>query len=264
MKILVPIKHVAALDPDFELLDERTVDPEHLDWSINEWDEYAVEAAVQLRDAAGGGEVVVVTISDEETTEGLTSSLARGADRAIRVWDRRLEGADPIAIAHVLSGVVDREAPDLVLCGVQSSDAGHGATGVAAAALAGLPHVAVVSAVEIDGAAAVRVTRELEDGWVERLRVTVPALLTLQTGINEPRYVTLRALNEANVRPVETLGLADLSLTAVPEAHQVVGLTAPSGQGRAEMLSADPDEAAARIAAILTERIGGAAPVATP
>jgi electron transfer flavoprotein beta subunit len=262
MKILVAIKHVAGLGPDAELADARNVDPDRLDWCINECDEHAVEAAVQLRDAAGTGEVVVVTVSDEATTEGLVISLARGADRALRVWDERLAGADPIAVAHVLSGVVDREHPDLVLCGATSSDGGHAATGGALAALAELPHVAVVSWLARESDATLLVERDLEHGWLERLRVPLPALLTLQTGLNDPPYVTLHALEDARSRPIEALDLDDLAVGALPRGHEVIRLRVPADAGRAEMLPGDPEAAAARLAAILAERVGALAPVA--
>ena len=137
----------------------------------------------------------------------MRACLAKGADRALRVWDDALEGADPLAVARVLAAVVERESPDLVLCGVQSSDAVKGATGVALAAHLGLPRVAVVKALDYDaGSGSATVERELEGGLIELLRVRLPALLTIQTGINEPRYANLRAIKQAKEKPLEVLG----------------------------------------------------------
>ena len=139
MKIVVPVKQVAALDDEFELLgDGSGVDPDGVEFELNEWDTFSLEAALQLRDAAGDdGEVVAVTVGDEEAEEGLLSALAKGADRGRPVWDEGLEGADALAVARVLSAVVEHEAPDLVLCGVQSSDAVNSATGIALAGYLG-------------------------------------------------------------------------------------------------------------------------------
>ncbi len=129
---------------------------------------------MRIREGVGGegDEVVVVTVGDEEAREGLLRCLAKGADRAVRVWDPVLEGADVLAVARVLAAAVGRESPDLVLCGVQSSDAVNGASGVAVAGLLGIAHVAVVRRIDYDAAAAAAIVeRELEGGVVEVVRV---------------------------------------------------------------------------------------------
>src|ERR1700749_91003 len=100
MKIVVPVKQVAALDDEFELLDDGSgVDPDFLELDLNEWDAFSLEAALQLRESTGEGEVVVVTVGDDEAEEALLGCLARGADRAVRIWDDSLQGADPLAVA---------------------------------------------------------------------------------------------------------------------------------------------------------------------
>src|SRR3954452_10677226 len=114
MRIVVPVKQVAVVDEDFELVDDGArVDPDFLEWSLNEWDDFSVEAALQL-----GDEEIVVTVGDEEATAGLLTCLSKGADRGIRVWEDSLEVADALAVARVLAAAVARESPDLVLCGV--------------------------------------------------------------------------------------------------------------------------------------------------
>ena len=260
MKIVVPVKQVAALDDEFELLDDGTdVDPDGLEWELNEWDTFSLEAALQLRDAVGEGEVVAVTVGDDEAEEGLLSALAKGADRGIRVWDDALEGADPLAVARVLSAAVEREGPDLVLCGVQSSDAVNSATGIALAGYLGIPHVAVVKGIEQDGQR-LTVQRELEGGLVELIDISLPALLTIQTGINEPRYATLRAIKQARDKPLAVQSLADVGLDgdavagAAGSRRRQIALP-DKGEG-AEMLDGSPAEVAARIAEIVKERVG--------
>ena len=263
MKIVVPVKQVAVLDEDFEMLQDRPgVDPDAIEWELNEWDDFSVEAALQLREAEGDGEVVVVSLGDEEAEEGLRACLAKGADRAQRVWDDGLEGADPLAVARVLAAAVERESPDLVLCGVQSSDGVHGATGVALAAHLRLPRVAVVKALDYDaGARSVTVERELEGGLVELLRVGLPALLTIQTGINEPRYANLRAIKQAKEKPLEVLGLSELRLeegaVAAAAGARMRSMAPPEAGGGAEMLNGSAAAVAERIAAIVKERLSG-------
>ena len=265
MKLVVAVKQVAALDEEFELLDDgEGVDPDYLEWDLNEWDNFSVEAALQLRESTGGDgdEVVVVTVGDEESDEGLRSCLAKGADRAIRVWDESLAGADALAVARVLAAAVQPESPDLVLCGVQSSDAVNGATGVALAGYLDLPRVAVVTRLEYDAAGGVlTVDRELEGGLIEVLRVHAPALLTIQTGINEPRYATLRAIKQAREKPLEVKSLGDLGLDreaiATASGSRTVALATPDRGEGAEMLNGSPASVAARIVEIVQERLKG-------
>jgi electron transfer flavoprotein beta subunit len=263
VKVVVAVKAVATLDDEVDLVDDETaVDPDGLEWDVNEWDTFSLEEALTLRDAAGDGEVVVVTVGDDEAEESLLACLAKGADRAVRIWDDTLAGADPLAVARVLAAGIERESPDLVLCGVQSSDAVNGATGVATAAHLGLPHVAVVKGLDYDAAAGVAtVERELEGGLVEVLRVRVPALLTIQTGINAPRYATLRAIKQARDKPLDELGLSDLGLDDgaldASRGSRTRRLRHPEKGAGAQMLDGSPAEVAARIADIVKERMSG-------
>jgi electron transfer flavoprotein beta subunit len=155
---------------------------------------------------------------------------------------------------------VSREQPDLVLCGVQSSDAVNGATGTAVAGLLGLPRVAVVKQLEFDSAAGtVTVDRELEGGLVERLRIALPALLTIQTGINEPGYATLRAIKQAREKPMETLEPSDLGLDP-SELESIAGarleaMAPPERGAGAEMLEGSAAEQANRILELVKERV---------
>src|SRR5579864_1320883 len=258
MKVVVPVKQVALLDDEFELQRDR-VDPDSLEWDLNEWDSFSLEAAVQIREAAGEGEVVAVTVGDEEAEEGLLSALAKGADRAIRIWDDALADADALGVARVLAGAIGSESPDLVLCGVQSSDAVNSATGIALAGYLDLPHVAVVKKIELDRRTAT-VERELEGGLVEVLRIGLPALLTIQTGINEPRYATLRAIKQARDKPLAVMSLGEVGLdadavaTATGSHRRRLGHP-EKGEG-AQMLDGSTAEVAARVAEIVRERVG--------
>ena len=205
MKIVVCVKQVAVLGDEVEFRDDaRDVDPDYLDSALNEWDSYATEEALRIREGLGGDgdEVVVVSVGDEQVEDAMRRCLAMGADRAIRVDYAR--SADPITVARLLAPVAERESPDLVFCGVQSSDGVQAATGTALAELLGLPRVAVVTRVEWDPSAGrATVRRELEGGLLDLTEVDTPALLTIQTGINQPRYANLRAIKQAEQKEIE-------------------------------------------------------------
>jgi electron transfer flavoprotein beta subunit len=255
VKILVPVKQVASLDEDFALLADGSLEPDQLEWQLNEWDSFSLEAALQLNEGEQG-EVIVVTVGDEQAEEGLLACLAKGADRAIRVWDDALQGADSLTVAAVLAAVAKAEAPELILCGVQSSDAVESATGIALAGLLDLAHVAVVAQIERDGGS-LTVQRELEGGTVELLRIATPCLLTVQTGINEPRYATLRAIKQARAKPLSVQALGELGLDASALAagagSRTVRLREHAEGTGATLLEGDPAEIAARIAEIVHE-----------
>jgi electron transfer flavoprotein beta subunit len=249
MKIVVCVKQVAQLGDEVEFTeDERDVDPDFLDLALNEWDTFATEEALQVRERSGEGEVVVVTVGDGDAEDALRRCLAMGADRAVRV---EVEGRlDPISVARALAEVVRAESADLVLCGVQSSDSVQAAMGTALAELLDLPRVAVVTKVSLgDGAATVH--RELEGGLVDVVEVDTPCLLTIQTGINEPRYATLRAIKQAEQQEIDVREPGDLGDPAYRVRRMFVP---PKGEG-AEMLNGSPAAIAERIKEIVEEKM---------
>jgi electron transfer flavoprotein beta subunit len=246
MKIVVCVKQVAILGDEVEFTDAGTdVDPDYLEYALNEWDSYATEEALRLREA-DGGEVVVVTCGSDESEAALRRCLAMGADRAVLVGG--VDGHDAIRVAHALADVAREEQPDLVLCGVQSSDSVQAATGTALAELLGLARVAVVTQVEV-GQGTARVHRELEGGLIDVVDVDLPAVLTIQTGINEPRYATLRAIKQAEKVEIDVRQAAD-----APAASRVRRMFVPPRGEGAELLGTDPAEVARRIAEIVKER----------
>jgi len=250
MKVVVCVKQVGALGDEVEFTDdERDVDPDYLDYALNEWDTYATEEALRLCEAAADGEVVVVSVGPEDAEEAMRRCLAMGADRGIRVdsdaW------LDPIQVARALAEVVRAENPDLVFAGVQSADAVQAATGTALAELLDLPRVAVVTKIELgDGNATVN--RELEGGVLDVVEVDTPALLTIQTGINEPRYATLRAIKQAEEKEIDVRQPGDLG----EPAYQVKKMfVPPKGEG-AEMLNGSAADVAQKIKEIVEEHTG--------
>ena len=230
MKILVAVKQVAALDEDFTIRDDgRDVDDEFLIKDLNEWDDFSLEEAVKIKEAsASPPEVVVVSVGNEDVDDSLRKCLAKGADRAIRVWDEAIAGSDSIAIARVLAAVAQREAPDMLFAGVQSSDQSFASTGIATAALLGWPHAAVVSHLSYEPGAKVAVLRrELEGGLLQQVQIECPAVLTIQLGINTPRYASLRSIKQAAAKPIAVWSLADIGLAAAD-----VGQTGSSSRVR--------------------------------
>ena len=249
MKIVVAVKQVAVLGDEVEFTeDERDVDPDYLDFALNEWDTYATEEALRLVEAAGSGEVVVVSVGDEDVEDAMRRCLAMGADRGIRV---EADGRrDPIQVARALAEVVQGENADLVFAGVQSSDSVQAATGGALAGLLDMPSVAVVTKIEL-GEGKATVNRELEGGLVDVVEVDTPAVLTIQTGINEPRYATLRAIKQAEEKEIDVRAVGDLG---EPASHVRKMFVPPKGEG-AEMLNGGAAEVAQRIQEIVQEKL---------
>jgi electron transfer flavoprotein beta subunit len=270
VKLLVPVKQVARLGPDAFPDAAGRLAPADLEWQLNEWDAFSVEAALQVVEADatgtgdgaakadGAGEVVVVSVGDEHAEAGLRSYLAMGADRAVRIWDPALQDADALEVAAVLAALAKREQPELILCGAQSSDAANAATGIALAGLLELAHVAVVGAIAREGER-LTVQRELDGGAVEVLELSLPALLTVQTGANAPRHATLRAIKLAREKPLESLGLDELGLDAgtlsAAAGSRIVRLVVPERDAHASMIEGSAEEIAARIAAIVSEEL---------
>jgi len=260
MKILVAVKQVAALDEDFVIREDgRDVDADYLIRDLNEWDDFSLEEAVKIKEAATEAvEVVAVSVGPEEVDESLRKCLAKGADRAIRVWDAAIEGSDPIAIARVLAAVTKREAPAMLFAGVQSSDHAFASTGIAAAAFLEWPHAAVVSWLGYaPGAKSTVFRRELEGGVLHEVEIQSPAVLTIQLGINTPRYASLRSIKQAAAKPIEVLSPADLGLAAgdVGEAgslSRVRRMYVPD-KGRAQLFEGDAAQQAKRLAEIIRE-----------
>jgi len=259
MKLLVAIKQVAALDEDFEIAaDGRDVDPDFLVTDLNEWDDYSLEEAVKIKEAGGDVEVVAVSVGPESVDEALRKCLAKGADRAIRVWDDALAGSDSTAIARVLAAVARKENPDLLFAGVQSSDQSFASTGIATAAFLGWPHAAVVTKLDYNPAArSALLRRELEGGTLQEVEIQCPAVLTIQLGINVPRYASLRSIKQAAAKPIEVLALAEVGVkpSEVGEAgslSRVRRMYVPE-KARAEMLPGNIAEQSARLAAIIKE-----------
>ncbi|MFB6183297.1 MAG: electron transfer flavoprotein subunit beta/FixA family protein [Haloarculaceae archaeon] len=252
MQIIVTVKEVAIVGDTFEI-DGLDVDEKYLSYDLNEWDEYALEAAVQYGENHDDVEVVTVTIGPERAEETIRTALAKGADRAVRVWDDDLAAVDPdpSTTASLLAAVVEDEEPDMVLTGVQSGDASFAATGVALAQHVDFQWAAVVTNLDADHEDdRARVHRELEGGVEEITDVTEPAVFTIQTGINEPRYASLRGIRQAQQKEIAVRTLDDLGLDAsVLESPTTrTAMYEPESESDVTIFEGEPEETAAQLA----------------
>lgn len=253
LRILVPIKQIGKLGDDFRFaVNQRSIPSEYFEYLLNEWDDTALEQALKTVEALGAGEVVVVTVGPEGAEETLRKALAKGAHRGVRVWNDSLADADPIAIARLLAGVAEQEKPDLIFTGAQSGDHANAATGTALAKLLNLSRAALVVATEWDGGSVIRVTRELEGGLRHQVEIAAPALITMQTGANVPRYATMRMVKQAKVKPVATVAATD-EATAY-RAAQINKIFVPQAT-RAAMMEGSADEVASKVIAIVREKM---------
>ena len=259
MKILVTVKEVAEVEDEFQI-SGLDVDESYLEYDLNEWDDYAVEEAVQTSEENDDVEVVTVTIGPERAEETVRMALAKGADRAVRVWDDALEGAEYLSVeakAELLAAVAEEEEPDLVFSGVQAADDSNGATGVALANKLDMEWAAVVNTLDLDIEGEVaHVHRELEGGVEELTDVQTPAVLTIQSGINEPRYASLRGIRQAQQKPLDVHGLGDLGLdeSTLDADIERTSMYEPESEGDATLWEGSAEETAGELADFLREK----------
>ena len=218
MKIIVLMKQVANKDAILRINREATwIEEGDLSYEVNESDGYALEEALRLKEKLGGGEVVVCSMGPQRVKSVIKDALARGADRAIHVIGDNLAQLSPYAAASVLAEAVRAEQADLILTGLQSDDYGYAQTGVIMAELLGLPHATIVIEVDATGDE-LRVKRELESGWYQWYAMQKPALLTIQSGISQIRYATLKGIMAAKKKEIREV--APSAETVAAPSHQ--------------------------------------------
>jgi len=239
MKIAVCVKQVPTREWQPRINEARIwIRDQDASFEMNEPDAYALEEALRLKER-DGGEVVVCSAGPPRVGQVIREALARGADRAIHVEDDLLAAADPLVVADALASAMRDERFDLVLTGLQSDDQGFAQTGVVLAERLGLAHATIIMEVQVTDAG-LRVKRELEGGWFQWVEMPLPALLTIQSGINQLRYATLKGIMAAKKKEIRKVappaGLAGL--------QRVVSLYVPEKQKRTEMIGGTPAEAA--------------------
>jgi len=248
MKIAVCIKQVPSREWQPRLNDQKTwIREQDVSYEMNEPDAYALEEALRLREKHSG-EVVVCSAGPARVQTVIREALARGADRAIHVQDDSLGAADAFVLADALAAAMKDETFDLVLTGLQSDDQGHGQTGVILAERLGIPSSTIIMDVQIENNA-LRVKRELEGGWFQWIAMPLPALLTIQSGINQLRYATLKGIMAAKKKEIRKASLPD----GLQPSQQIVGLAVPTRSKQTQMITGSPADAAKELVRRLRE-----------
>jgi len=218
-----------------------------INFEINEPDIYALEEALRLKEKHGG-EVVVCSLGPARAQQAIKEALAKGADRALHLTDPAFQGLDAHGVTLAMSRALKNEKPDLVVTGLQSDDLGLAQTGVILAQMLGLPHSTIIMEIQVTGSS-LKVKRELEAGWFQWIEMPLPALLTVQSGINKPRYTTLKGIMAAKNKPIQKLTPADLGLSAADLAprQKITKVYLPVKRAQTEFLEGNPKEIAARL-----------------
>lgn len=250
MRIAVCIKQVPDSEARLRIAgDGRWIEEEDIQFVINESDGYALEEALTLAEKTGG-EVVVFSLGPDRVREALRKALALGAVRALHLNDDAFLGGDSLATGKALASAIGKEEFDLVLTGSQSGDVGYGSTGSVIAGNLGWPHVWLVMGVEVDeDGDSARVTREMEGGMNEVSRLSLPAVLEIQAGLNKPRYASLKGIMQAKRKEIAPVSIGDLGLAADEVGKsgsklEILSVTLPETGEAAQIIEGEPAEAA--------------------
>jgi electron transfer flavoprotein beta subunit len=255
MKIIVLMKQVANKDAVLRIgKDDKWIDESDVAFQTNESDGYALEEALRLKDAKGGGEVVVCTLGNQGAKAVIKDALARGADRAIHVLVENSQGMSPFIIARCIAEAIREENADLVFSGLQSDDSGYGQTGVILAELLGIPHATLVIQVDHESAE-FRVKRELESGWYQWFTYQLPALMTIQSGISQIRYASLKGIMAAKSKPVREAAPSAEALSH-PDKQKIEKVYLPLKMKQTQMLGGgDAKKGAVELAGKLRDEV---------
>jgi electron transfer flavoprotein beta subunit len=245
LKILVCMKQVPQKDAPLKLNENSTWIREDIAYEVNEPDAYALEEALRQKEKHGG-EVAVITAGPARAQQVLREALAKGADRAIHLEGPEFLGLDALNSAKALAAAIQDEQFDLIFTGLQSDDYGYAQTGVILAELLGWPHATIIMQIEKqDGR--VRVKRELEAGYFQFVEMPVPAVLTIQSGINKLRYATLIGIKQAKNKPLKKISFAEVQAALGPNLQQIKHLYIPQKTKKTEVLEGPPAEVARKL-----------------
>ncbi len=243
MNIIVCIKQVPAKDAPLSIAG-NWIRESDIGFEMNEPDSYALEEALRLKEKHGG-EVIALSMGPERVKQTIKEALAKGADRAIHIADNDFAQLDPLGSAKCLAAAIKQQKHDLVLTGLQSDDHGFGQTGVLLAGVLDVPHATIIMAIEVDGQK-MKLKRELEAGWFQHIECPLPAVLTIQSGINKVRYATLKGIMAAKKKEITTIARASLGVSA--EATQrVEKIYVPTKTKKTEFLTGTPKEVAGKL-----------------
>ncbi|MBI4851400.1 MAG: electron transfer flavoprotein subunit beta/FixA family protein [Acidobacteria bacterium] len=250
MKIIVCVKQVPSRDAILRINETSSwIQDRDIAYDVNEPDSYAVEEALKIKEKFGG-EVVICSLGPERVQVAIKEGLAKGADRGIHICDPALDNLDALAQARAMAEVIGKEGFDLVFTGLQSDDYGFAQTGVILGELLGVPSATIAMAVEVqDGEKSVRVKRELEAGWFQWYQMPLPASISIQSGLNQPRYATLKGIMNAKKKEIRKVTLSDLSISKdllVPK-QKIERVYFPVKSKKTEIIDGSAKEAAAKL-----------------
>jgi electron transfer flavoprotein beta subunit len=256
---VVCLKQVPDTETQIKIAqDGASIVTDNIKWVMNPYDEYAVEEALRIKEKLGG-EVTVVGVGPKRVTESIRTALAMGADKGILVDDPSALGSDSLGVARILAAVIKDLDYDLILCGKQGVDDDYGIVGSNLAELLNIPQVSVVVKLEVsEDGKSIKAQREVEGGSLV-IEASLPALVTAQKGLNEPRYASLPGIMKAKKKPLDVKTIADLGLDAAQIGEQgsnikVLRLTPPAERKAGKLVEGEtPEEKAANLAKLLHE-----------
>lgn len=254
MKICVLIKQVPSTDSPLSLNEDGTwVREENITFTTNESDAYALEEALRIKENTGESEVVVASLGPDRTQRAIREALSKGADRGIHIQESFPYTSDPFVVASLLGSALKEEQFDLIFSGLQSDDLGMGQTGVILGELLGMSTATLAVALEV-GSSSVRVKRELESGWFQWVTMNLPASVTIQSGINTPRYPSLKGIMGARKKEIRTVN--KLALEGPDEELQSFkNVYLPKKTKRTEMLEGELDQVVLRLVDVLKRNV---------
>ena len=245
MKIAVCIKQVPAKDAPLRIAEDGTwIRETDIGFEMNEPDSFALEEALRLKEKHTG-EVVALSMGPERTKQVIKEALAKGADRGIHIADDKFFQLDPLTSAKSIAAAVKKENFDLILTGLQSDDQGFGQTGVLVAEFLGLPHATIIMQIEVQGQG-LRLKRELESGWFQWVELPLPAVLTIQSGINKVRYASLKGIMAAKKKEIAVIARQSLGVANEPT-QRVERIYVPQKTKKTEFINGSAKEAAATL-----------------
>jgi electron transfer flavoprotein beta subunit len=259
MELLVCLKQVPDTAAEIKpLADGSALDTSEVPWIINPYDEYALEEAIRIKERLGGGTITALTLGPARAATALRTALAMGADKAVHITGSEFEGCDASATAKALAKAASRSPFDLVLCGKMAVDDYDAQVGILLAQHLGIPHLSCVVRLELSADQKSLAAQCETDRGGEVVECDLPALVTAEKGLNEPRYPAVIAVMKAKQKPIEALSAADLGLSAAEVGTSgsrlhVLGWQLPPQRGECRILEGEPDAAARELLRLLRE-----------
>ena len=255
MKICVLIKQVPDKDSSLNIADDNlTLVENNITWVSNESDNYALEEALLLKEKHGG-EVIACTLGKDSAKQVLKDALAKGADRGIFISDSSFENLDILSLGKVISSSLEKENFDLIMTGLQSDDQGNSQLGLILAELLNMSHGTLVMGTEIMGDSTIKVKKELEGGWFQWTKLSLPASISIQSGINSPRYATLKGIMMVKKKTVDEVTAGDVSFDALEPKVSINKIYVPDKTKETQFIEGSPEEISEKLVEIFKNDI---------